>query len=174
MRRIRHILGLVSIFALLSGCAYQAAVNRLSPDEQVEFRAHSKVMNARQARTYLAKDTPAERSAYLQEIGTAQRFEALNAEDQASVLAGYIRKGMSAEAVRFLWGEPGYTAGYTGHYERWIYAGSALDLAESGHQYGNVSTQVEVHLTDGLVDWWFESVPESQDDPGEEPSREMP
>jgi hypothetical protein len=167
MIRIRHILGIVSVFALLSGCAYQAAVNRLSPDEQVEFRAHSKVMTARQARTYLAKATPAERSSYLQEIGTAQRFEALNAEDQASVLAGYIRKGMSAEAVRFLWGEPAYTAGYTGHYERWIYAGSAPDLTESGNRYNNSSTQVEVHLTDGLVDWWFESVPESNDDRGE-------
>jgi hypothetical protein len=120
-----------------------------------------------QARTYLAKATPAERSSYLQEIGTAQRFEALNAEDQASVLAGYIRKGMSAEAVRFLWGEPAYTAGYTGHYERWIYAGSALDLAESGNHYRDAGTRVEVQLTDGLVDWWFEGVPDSDDDAGE-------
>jgi hypothetical protein len=160
-------LGIVSIFALLSGCAYQAAVNRLSPDEQAVFRAHSKVMSNRQARTYLAKATPTERAIYLQEIGTAQRFAALNSEDQASVLAGYIRKGMSADAVRFLWGEPAYTAGYTGHYERWIYAGSALDLAESGNHYRDAGTRVEVQLTDGLVDWWFEGVPDSDDDAGE-------
>jgi hypothetical protein len=167
-----RVLGIVSIFTLLSGCAYQAAVNRLSPDEQAEFRAYSKVMNARQTRTYLAKTTPAERSAYLQEIGTAQRFEALNAEDQASVLAGYIRKGMSAEAMRFLWGEPAYTAGYTGHYERWIYAGSAFDLTESGNQFSHGGTRVEVHLTDGLVDWWFEGIPESNDDAGENGDRQ--
>ncbi|MDH3599601.1 MAG: hypothetical protein OEU26_08200 [Candidatus Tectomicrobia bacterium] len=172
MRRIQRVLGIVSIFALLSGCAYQAAVNRLSPDEQAEFRAHSKVMNDRQARTYLSKATPAERSTYLQEIGTAQRFASLNEEDQASVLSGYIRKGMSAEAVRFLWGEPGYTAGYTGHYERWVYAGSAYALTESGHQHSDAGTSVEVHLTDGLVDWWFESVTESDDDLGEDADRQ--
>ena len=166
MTRILRVLGIMSIFALLSGCAYQNAVKRLSPDEQAEFRAHSKVMQPRQARTYLAKTTPAERSAYLREIGTAQRFEALDEEDQKLVLAGFIRKGMSAEAVRFLWGEPEKTAGHTGRYERWIYGGSIQDLTKSGNRVNDGGMGVQVHMVNGIVDWWFESQPdEGSDDP---------
>lgn len=156
MFRILRLLGILSILAILSGCAYHAAVSRLGPDEQAEFRAHSKIMNTRQSYAYLAKTTADERRAYLQQIGTAQRFTALDAVDQESVLAGYIRKGMSADAMRFLWGEPVHTAGYTGHYEYWYYRGSSSDLLDSGNNYSDAGTGVEVYLVDGLVDWWFE------------------
>ncbi len=159
-----RLLSIVSVLFVFTGCAYYAAVNKLSPDEQTEFRIHSKMMSGRQMRTYLAKASAAERSAYLREIGSAQRFEALEAQDRESVLAGYIRKGMSAEALRFLWGEPYSDRGYTGHYEHWYYFGSALDLASRGTSYSEAGTIVDVYLVDNRVKWWLETVPSTLDE----------
>lgn len=167
MIRMRHLISIITLLALSAGCSYHAAVNRLSPDEQAQFRAHSKVMSSGQARTYLSKATADERKTYLEQIGTAQRFAALDAADQESVLNGFIRKDMSAEAVRFLWGEPGWTDGRTGHYEYWYYSGSSLDLVENGNRLGDAGTVVEVFLVNDRVAWWLETVPESNDDPGE-------
>ncbi len=49
---------------------------------------------------------------------------------------------MSAEALRFLWGVPYHTEGYTGHYERWYYLGSSLALAEYGNEHNDPGTAV--------------------------------
>jgi hypothetical protein len=111
---------------VLTSCSYEAAVQRLAPAEQAEFRAYQKIMTAPQAHTYLAKATAAERTAYAHELGLAQRLQALAAPDREAVLAGYSRKGMSTEAMRFLWGEPYPQQGYTNHYEHWYYLGSSL------------------------------------------------
>lgn len=152
------------MLVILGGCTYQAALERLSPAERATFRAQSKLMNTAQAHTYLAKPTAAERAAYLEEIGSAQRFRALEPQDRQAVLGGYPREGMSAEALRFLWGEPYYTDGYTGHYEHWYYLGSAFSLADHGNHYGDAGTRVEVYLVDGRVAWWLEFVPSTNDD----------
>ncbi len=80
-----RIFGVIIALTLISGCAYQQAVNNLEPNEQNAFRAYRKVIKGSQARTYLSKPTVAERSAYLREIGIQQRFEALDPQDQESL-----------------------------------------------------------------------------------------
>ena len=153
----------IGVLLVLTGCGYYAAVNNLAPQEQAEFRAYSKLMSPGQARAYLAKPTPGARVAYLEEIGIAQRFAALDPADRESVLAGYVRKGMSAEALRFVWGRPYTTEGYKNHYEYWYYIGSTMDLAGPTLET-DVGTMVKVYLVDGRVKWWLETVPTSNDD----------
>ena len=62
-------------------------------------------MTAAQTRAYLAKATTAERTAYLSEVGLAQRFQAFDPLDREAVRNGFPRAGMSAEALRFVWGD---------------------------------------------------------------------
>lgn len=162
-----RLLGLIIILTVVSGCAYQQAVQNLEADEQNAFRAYSKVINGSQARTYLAKSTAAERSAYLREIGAQQRFDALAPKDREAILKGYIRKGMSADALHFLWGNPQYTTGNTGKWEYWVYRGQIPDLLTSGNRYSDGGSEVRVHLVDGQVEWWLEGVPDTHDDPGD-------
>jgi outer membrane protein assembly factor BamE (lipoprotein component of BamABCDE complex) len=169
VRSIQTLCLVVFIGALLAlaGCTYYTAVSKLSPQEQAEFRAHRKLMSAGQVQRYLAQPTPGARAAYLEEIGSAQRFAALDQADREAVLAGYIRTGMSAEALRFLWGYPYSTEGYKDHYEYWYYIGSTMDLA--GATFGSdAGTMVKVYLLDGRVKWWLETVPTTSDDDGGE------
>ena len=80
----------------LSGCTY-AAIQKLSLDEQAEFHIYQKVMTPSQERTYLAKTTAAERTAYLREIGLVQRFQSLDPIDREAVLGGLACGGQAAE-----------------------------------------------------------------------------
>jgi hypothetical protein len=162
-----RLLGVTVALALLTGCAYERAVNNLSPEERKAFWAYRKVMRGSQERTYLSKPDEAARLAYLREIGVKQRFEALDAQDRESVLNGFIRQGMRADALYFLWGEPEDTSGATGEWEYWLYRGFASDLFERGNRYNEGSSQVRVFLVDNQVEWWTQEVPESHDDPGE-------
>ena len=97
--RVGVVLGLIVI---LTGCASPTRGQPLSPAEQAEFAIYRKMMTPAQRRTYLAKATPAERTAYLQESGLAQRFQALDPHDREAVQHGFLRKGMSAEALQFV------------------------------------------------------------------------
>jgi hypothetical protein len=112
-----------------------------------------------QEHAYLAKTTAAERTAYLREIGLAQRFQALDALDQEAIRHGWPRPGMSADALRFLWGEPYYTAGDASLSAHWHYLGSSLALAEHGNQYQNFGNRVDVYLVDGHVVGWVDYAP---------------
>jgi outer membrane protein assembly factor BamE (lipoprotein component of BamABCDE complex) len=97
------------------------------------------------------------RAAYLEEIGSAQRFAALDQADRESVLAGQVRTGMSAEALQFLWGRPFYTEGYVGHHEYWYYVESPVELADSTQSVTRYGLNlVRVYLVDGRVEWWIE------------------
>lgn len=116
-------------------------------------------MNAPQMRTYLSKATADDRTAYLEQIGMAQRFQALNEEDQKAVQRGYIRTGMSAEALRFLWGRPTRYAGNSDIYAHWYYNGSIPTLVAEGSQWDDAGTLVDVYLVDNRVKWWLEQVP---------------
>ncbi len=167
-----RLLGVMVAIAVLTGCAYDQAVNSLSPAEQNAFRAYRKVIPSSQARTYLSKPSAAERSAYLQEIGAQQRFEALDPLDRESVLNGYIRKGMSAEALRFLWGTPVDTEGTFGKEEYWVYRGQYNDLLDHGNQFID-ATRVRVHLVDGRVKWWFQDEFDIHEDAGEPDIRRL-
>jgi hypothetical protein len=152
---------------LLTSCAYNKAFDNLPPEEQTAFRAYRKMMTSRQEHVYLSKPTPAERSAYLRDIGIQQRFDALDEPDRESIRNGFIRKGMSADALRFLWGEPEDIYGATGQWEYWLYRGFASDLFEAGNRSQEGSSQVRVYLVDSHVEWWTQEVPESTDDPGD-------
>lgn len=165
--RFYRLLGVIAVIAIMTGCAYHQAVKNLSPEEQNTFRTYRKVINGSQARTYLAKSTAAERESYLREIGATQRFEALNPQDQEAILRGDIRKGMSPEALHFLWGHPRDRIGNPEAWAYWVYNGQIQDLLERGNRPNDGGTSVKVYFVDNQVEWWFEGVPESIDDPGD-------
>ena len=153
--------GLLGILLVLTSCTstYDLAVRQLSPAEQAEFSTYRQVMTGAQARTYLAKASAAERTAYLSEIGLAQRLQRLDALDREAVQSGAPRVGMSAEALRFVWGEPADTAGDARSYARWHYFGSSLGRSTHYHPW-ETSNRVEVYLANGKVVGWVDTVPE--------------
>jgi len=170
MPRVRSLLWctvIVGVLVILAGCSYHAALQRLAPEEQAMFWAYRKVMTARQAHTYLTTATAAERAAYLEHSGVAPRFRALNPRDQETVLRGVPRAGMSADALRFLWGEPYDTKGPAGRYERWYYLGSTWTLASRGNAESQRGTEVVVDLANGRVEAWLETVPSINENGGE-------
>ena len=151
---------LIGTTLLLTGCMYNydAAVQQLSPPEQAEFSIYRNVMTGTQKRTYLAKTTAAERTAYLNEIGLAQRFQRLDPVDREAVQSGAPRVGMSAEALRFVWGDPVETAGDARLYSRWQYLGWSLGRSTSYHPWES-SNRVEVYLANGKVLGWVDTLP---------------
>jgi hypothetical protein len=157
--------GIVAAILVLTSCTYEAAIRQLPPPERDMFRIYSKAMTGAQIRTYLGKGMAAERAAYLEQIGIVQRFQALDPQDREVVLAGYApRKGMSADALRFLWGVPSYTKGSTGYYEYWYYRGPFMELAAHGNAYWKGGVMVEVYLIAGRVDSWIEFAPDTDND----------
>ena len=115
-----------------------------------------------------AKASAAERTAFLRQVGLAQRFEALDPLDRAAVQSGFPCGGMSAEALRFVWGEPCYTEGNVRRSAHWHYLGAALALGASGNQPGTVGSCVDVYLVAGRIVGWVDYAPstEEQDDWG--------
>ena len=156
---VRWVVVLMGSILTLSGCTY-AAIHKLSLDEQAEFYVYRKVMTPSQERVYLAKATAAERTAYLSEIGLAQRFQALDPSDREAVMGGIPRVGMSAEALLFLWGEPYYTSGDARRYAHWYYLGSSLGLANYGNQYYYSGNGVDVYLVAGQIAGWVDYMPD--------------
>ena len=147
MSSVRRFLGYVSILGALvalTSCTY-SALKHLPLEEQAQLAIYRKVMTPAQVRTYLAKANAAERTAYLSESGLVQRFEGLDPLDRDAVRNGFPRVGMSAEALRFVWGDPYYTAGDANRYAHWFYLGSSLDLAEYGNQHRNFGNRVDVY-----------------------------
>jgi hypothetical protein len=166
MTRLPYLLRLVwllSAIMTLTSCTYEAQIRRLAPAEQAEFHAYRKIMTASQAHTYLAKATEVERTAYARELGLVQRFQALAAQDRAAVLAGYPLKGMSTEAMPFLWGAPYARKGHTNHYEHWYYLGTSLSLTAFGNQHSNFGNWVDVYFEEGRLLWWVDFIPSTND-----------
>jgi hypothetical protein len=151
---------LIGTTLLLTGCMYNydAAVQQLSPAEQAEFSIYRNVMTGTQKRTYLAKASAAERTAYLSEIGLAQRYQRLDPADRETVRSGAPRVGMSADALLFVWGDPADTAGDARLYSRWHYMGSSLGRSANYHLWEN-SNRVEVYLANGRVLGWVDTLP---------------
>ena len=128
--RVGVVLGLI---VMLAGCASSTKGRSLSPAERTEFAIYRKVMTPAQTRTYLAKATAAERTAYLHESGLAQRFQALDPYDREAVQHGFLRKGMSADALRFVWGEPATMQGEVRRAAQWHYVGALHALTAYGN-----------------------------------------
>lgn len=173
MRVVQRAVCLSSLFGMIvlgTGCSYDMAAQRLPPQEQAEFRAYKNIMDAKQTWTYLGKTSPAERLAYLQEIGVARRFQALAPQDREAVLFGYPRQGMSIEALKFLWGDPYYKRGDANHYAQWHYWGSTMTLAMRGNDVYTRGNRVTVELVDGHVTWWLDHVP-TDDEKGDSGDR---
>jgi hypothetical protein len=149
---------LLGAIVVLTGCTYDAALRRLSLAEQAEFHTYRKAMTGVQQHIYVAKASAAERTAYLRQIGLAQRFEALDPQDREAVLRGTPRVGMRAEALLlFVWGSPYDTAGDARHYAHWHYLGSSFALATASNQYHNTNDRVDVYLVNGRVVGWVDS-----------------
>src|SRR5262249_52732855 len=127
--------------------------------EQAEFALYRHVMTAGQVRTYVAQPTAAARTAYLQELGLVQRFQTLAPLDQEAIRSGTPRVGMSADALRFLWGEPYTTAGDAHRYARGQYLGSSLNRSASGYHPWDFGNRVEVYLVGGKVEGWVDMPP---------------
>jgi hypothetical protein len=152
------------VLGLFVGCAAPRAYTQLPAAEQERYRAYSRVMTSPQLHTYLDLPTAAEREAYARQVGAAQAVESLSEADRAAVLRGYPFEGMSAEALRLLWGDPVSRRG-PAFDERWFYFGDAFSLAEPGfHSRTQASTVMEVALADGKVQWWQERVPADPDE----------
>ena len=167
-RRLLPLIGvLIGTVVILTGCTYDAAIQRLSPTEQSEFYVYSHVMTAAQARTYLAKATADERMAYLREIGVAQRFQALDPQDRATVLSGWPRPGMSAEALLFVWGDPYYTDGDVRRSAHWHYLGSSFGRSTYGNSPWGFGSRVDVYLVAGKVVGWVDVAPNTPEDGGD-------
>jgi len=147
---------LLVVWAVGTGCTSNAALQRLSPPEQAEFFLYQNAMTGTQEHAYLAKATAAKRTAYLSEIGLAQRFQALDAFDQAAIRAGWPRPSMSAAALLFVWGEPYATAGDARRSAHWYYLGSSMDLGARGNQYLKEGNYVDVYLVEGRVRGWVD------------------
>lgn len=148
---------------VLTGCAYDATVRQLSLAEQAEWHLYKNVMTLAQARAYVAKASAAERTAYLREVGLAQRFEALDPLDRAAVQSGFPRVGMSADALRFVWGEPEYTEGEARRAAHWHYRGSSLALGASGTQSSHGGNRVDVYLVAGQIVGWVDYAPSTDE-----------
>jgi hypothetical protein len=162
---------LFGLLVIATSCSYDAAMQRLPPPEQAEFRAYRNVMSASQAWTYLGKASPAERQAYAREIGVAQRLQALDPQDREAVLLGYPRQGMSAEALMFLWGDPAYKRGDARHYAQWHYSGSPMSLTVRGSDPYVRGNRVMVELVDGHVTSWVDYVPTDDEKGGNDGDR---
>jgi hypothetical protein len=152
---------------VLTGCTYDAAIQRLSPAEQSEFYTYRRIMTTTQEHAYLAKATAAERTAYLSEIGLAQRFQALDPLDRDAVEGGWPRVGMSADALLFVWGEPYYMDGDARRYAHWYYLGSSFGRGNSNYLYRGFGNRVDVYLVAGKVVAWVDVAPSIQDATGD-------
>jgi hypothetical protein len=153
--------GLLGILLVLTSCTatYDTALRALLPAEQAEFSTYRQVMTGAQARTYLAKASAAERTAYLSAFGVVQRWQRLDPLDREAVQSGAPRVGMSADALRFVWGDPAATAGDARQYARWHYLGSSLGRSQQYHPW-DFGNRVEVYLAKGKVVGWVDTVPE--------------
>jgi len=140
----------------LTACTYDAALRHLSPAEQAEFALYHHRMTGGQQHTYLAKASAAERTAYLRELGLVQRFQALDPLDRAAVQGGWPSVGMSAEALRFVWGDPYDTAGDARRYAHWYYLGSSFGRSASGNSPWGFGNRVDVYHVDGKVVGWVD------------------
>jgi hypothetical protein len=150
----------------LTACTYDAAVRQLSPTEQSAFYLYQHRLTGSQKRTYLAKASAAERTAYLRELGLAQRFEALDPLDQEAVRSGWPRVGMSAEALLFVWGKPYDTAGDARRSAHWHYLGSSFGRGPSRSPGGGFGNRVDVYLVNGKVVGWVDVAPSTQESSG--------
>jgi hypothetical protein len=153
---VRRIGVLLSMVVVLAGCTYDAAIQRLSPAEQAEFVLYRQLMTASQVHTYGAQPSAAARTAYLQQLGLVQRFQALDPLDQDAIRGGIPRVGMSADALLFLWGDPYYTSGDARRYAHWYYVGSSFIRSSSGYHPSDVGQRVDVYLVGGKVEGWVD------------------
>lgn len=154
VRRFFRYSALVSAIVVLTSYVPGATHPGLSPPEETEFHTYTQVMTPAQARTYLSKANATERTAYLRTLGLVQRFEALNSQDRETIQVGkFPWVGMSAAALRFLWGEPAYTTGDPMQSAHWYYLGSSFSLVAGGSNYGE-GMLTDVYVTDGRVAGW--------------------
>src|SRR5262245_34554050 len=158
---VRRIGVLLSLVVVLAGCADDAAIQRLSLAEQAEFGLYRHLMTTSQVHTYVAQPTATARTAYLQQLGLVQRFQALDPLDQEAIRSGLPRVGMSADALLFLWGEPYYTAGDARRYAHWYYLGSSVIRSSSGYHPWDFNNRVDVYLVGDKVVGWVD-VPTSR------------
>lgn len=166
-RRVLVSFSLVSLLSILQSCTYEQSVQHLSLPERAQLDIYRKIMTPAQRRTYLAKATAAERTAYLSEVGLAQRFQAFDPLDRDAIISGLPRPGMSAEALRFAWGDPYYTAGQAQHSAHWFYLGTSLGMAGPGaNRLTSFGQRVDVYLADGQVVSWVDYTPSGSDERG--------
>jgi hypothetical protein len=147
----------------LTACSYEATLRHLSPAEQAEFALYHHRMTGVQQHTYLGKASAAARTAYLRELGLAQRFQALDPQDREAVQQGWPRVGMSAEALLFVWGEPYMTEGDARRAAHWHYLGSSLGRSASQNPRLGFGHRVDVYLVDGKVVGWVDAPLTTQD-----------
>ena len=158
---------LLGALIMLTGCPSDSAIQRLSLAEQAELYTYHNLMTGPQELTYLSKATAAERTAYLSEIGLAQRFQALDSLDREAVKNGWPSVGMSTEALLFVWGYPVWEEGDARRDSRWHYLGSSFGRGGSHYNLRGFGNRVIVTLVAGKVVAWVDVVPSVTNDAGD-------
>ena len=75
--------------------------------------------------------------------------------------------GMSAEALRFVWGDPYYTDGDARRSALWHYLGSSFARGVSGNSPTGFGNRVDVYLVAGKVVGWVDVAPSISEDSGD-------
>ena len=159
MRLAHHLCSMIIMAMVLLTACSTYDFQHLPTVEHELYRAYSQVMSSSQRRTFLALSTTAEREAFAKEIGVAQRFDALSSEERQAVLYGQAFRGMSGDALRFVWGAPCREQGPAAH-QTWFYHGPVFSLPGPGWNCSRSPDRItEVQLVNEKVQEWIERVP---------------
>ena len=147
---------LMLALSVLAGCSMQQAYQQLPPEERARFRAYSRIMNSSQRRAYLELSSAAERAAFAEQVGATQVLDGLSETDRNAVLQGQPFRGMSAQALRLMWGMPCWQRGARNH-AKWFYYGDTIALTRLVRHCTPDDTVTEVALRNDRVEWWTSS-----------------
>lgn len=109
----------------LAACGYKGKVKNLSDAEFDHYYALRVYMEEEQIKTYLKKETPEERDAYLKELGLWDRFYKYPDFIRQEIVRGEVREGWTVDQVMMSWGHPYETRRLTGRpaerSELWVF-----------------------------------------------------
>ena len=94
------------VLALTMGCGYKGNVKNLTDAEFDHYYALRVFMSEEQVKTYLKKETPEERNAYLKEQGLWDRFYQYSDRDRQAIVRGDVAVGWKQDMVQMAWGDP--------------------------------------------------------------------
>jgi hypothetical protein len=95
-----------ALLALLSIPLAAGKFEKLSPDQQVEYRVFSAFMTDEQRKAWLKMKTDEERTAWLKEHDLYQKFYDAPPERRDEIVAGKVAVGWTRDQTYLAWGQP--------------------------------------------------------------------